>query len=423
MRRFGFDPRILKNRAVSPNTPCHIKNGGVCCECHRFEQIMNGSVNLFNELKALNKLAAGVALKITGGEEQTPIYLLGVHCKRPPLCTMVETRKVEGILGDYVRTGQPPHILTFQMGIQMLLHRCDAACSQLQATIHGRKLVASEHQDHVPMWEILAMEHSMNICLTSKHKSHKRATKTSKTEPKMPFGLSNNFGNNRKKKNGKPTTPPPSYSDSPASEKSSSSSSSSESLQSSGGHSPSYSPSEKSSSSSSSSPSEHGDEIEADNVALAPSELTEHGEQQFTELADEFGHEDDDVAHENQIVEQPSTHPALSSSSYFTHRMGCRNISWAPTSRAKCPLCTDTIDKNSARLEYYFHPKKPWRYIHTACIGLLPQDPYELRQNTIEDLTKELAADEGLEIILKEVLGVLNPSGSSSSSGLAAGAF
>ena len=91
-RRFCFDPRILKNSAVSPNTPCHIKNGGVCCECHRFEQIMNGSVNLFNELKALNKLAAGVALKITGGEEQTPIYLLGVHCKRPPLCTMVETR-------------------------------------------------------------------------------------------------------------------------------------------------------------------------------------------------------------------------------------------------------------------------------------------------------------------------------------------
>ena len=104
--------------------------------------------------------------------------------------------------------------------------------------------------------------------------------------------------------------------------------------------------------------------------------------------------------------------------------MGCRSISWAPTSRAKCPLCTDPIDKNSARLEYYFHPKKPWRYIHTGCIGLLPQAPYELRQNTIDDLTKELAAaDEGLEIILKEVLGVLNPSGSSSSSGLAAGAF
>ena len=154
---------------------------------------------------------------------------------------------------------------------------------------------------------------------------------------------------------------------------------------------------------------------------MVPSELTEHGKQQFKEIADEFGHEADNVADENRIGEQPSTHPAQSS--YFSYRMGCRNISWAPTSRAKCPLCAIPIDKNSARLEYYFHPKKPWRYIHTGCIGLLPQAPYELRQNTIEDLTKELAADEGLEIIKKEVLGVLNPSGSSSSSGLAAGAF
>jgi len=90
--------------------------------------------------------------------------------------------------------------------------------------------------------------------------------------------------------------------------------------------------------------------------------------------------------------------PRPSITSMFAASRGVRGLGWSPTSRAFCRLCSQKMDKGTARAEIIFETRKPPGYVHVGCLHILRHKHPDLVDASIAALRALVLTDSTVSI-------------------------
>eukprot|EP00439_Symbiodinium_sp_Y106_P041136 s3612_g5.t1 len=103
--------------------------------------------------------------------------------------------------------------------------------------------------------------------------------------------------------------------------------------------------------------------------------------------------------------------------SYFSKEIGFDEGSVAPTGRSKCLHCEGLIVKGAPRFSYFWHERRPSRYMHDTCVRPFVQDDDVKKDQTIRAMRRIVRSTKVSEVksAAERVLSVLLPEASASS--------
>ena len=108
--------------------------------------------------------------------------------------------------------------------------------------------------------------------------------------------------------------------------------------------------------------------------------------------------------------------------SFFAREIGFDEASVAPTGRSKCYHCDSCIPKGSVRFAYFWHERRPSRYLHDSCVGpFVLADASNRKEQAVAKLRHIVQSTSGTNVssvrsAAERVLSVLSPESAASSS-------
>ncbi|CAE7641881.1 unnamed protein product [Symbiodinium necroappetens] len=152
-----------------------------------------------------------------------------------------------------------------------------------------------------------------------------------------------------------------------------------------------------------------GEEDEAVGTLMMPTDDARNEERELALAAGDF--------EETQQKKAVLADAHRTGGSYFSKEIGFDEGSLAPTGRSKCLHCSGPICKGAPRFSYFWHERRPSRYVHDTCVRRFVQDDVAKEEQAIVAMRQIVRSTPVPEVksAAERVLSALLPEASASS--------